>query len=104
MTTNLKTNSKVKKTSKRKNTSKTRLISIVSTPIKVVVVVVVIVVDVFIKKIRSKNFFDPKAIHAHKTLGIKVLYPKNLGKKKIRYQKVLVQKIKVEKNLGSKIF
>ena len=47
-----------------------------STPIKVVVVVVVIVVDVFVKKIRSKKNFDPKTIHAHKTLGLKVLYPK----------------------------
>ena len=44
----------------------TRLISIVSKPIEVVVVVVVIVVVVFVKKIMSKKFFIQKKFHVEK--------------------------------------
>ena len=39
---------------------KTRIISIVSKPIKIVVVVIVIVVVVFVQKRRSKKCFFPK--------------------------------------------
>ena len=57
------------------------LISIVSKPIKGLVVVVVIVV------VANKNFvqtnFDPKTIHAHKTLSLKLLYPKKFGSNKM---------------------
>ena len=49
-----------------KNT--TRLVSIVSKPIKVGVVVVVIVV-VLVKKIRFKKL-NPKTIHVQKPLGL----------------------------------
>ena len=57
--------------------SKTGLISIVSKPIKVVVIVIVVVV--FVKKKLGPKNFDPKTTHAHKTLGLEVLYPKKFG-------------------------
>ena len=62
----------------------TRLISIVSKPIKVLVVVVVNVVqNVLIRKnIGSKNlgqhFLDPKQIFGPKNLGYKKMWPKKL--------------------------
>ena len=49
---------------------RTRLISIVSNPIEVVVVVIVVVV--FVKRIGPK-MFDKKKIPCPKTLGLKVL-------------------------------
>ena len=66
-----------------------------SKPIKVLAVVIVVVF--FVKTNQVQKMFDPQTIHAHKTLGLKVLYPKRFGSKKVRYQKVLVQKIKVKK-------
>ena len=51
--------------------TETRLISIVSKPIKVVVVVVVIVF--------AKKNFDQKIFQAHTTLGLKVLNTKKIG-------------------------
>ena len=59
----------------------TRLISIVTKPIKVAVVVVVIVV-VFVKKNLVQKIFDPKTIHVQKPLGLKVLDPKEICVKK----------------------
>ena len=56
----------------------TRLISNVSKPIKVVVVVVAIVVVFFCQKKLGPKDCDPKTIHAHKTLGLKGLYPKSM--------------------------
>ena len=50
----------------------TRLISIVSKPIEIVVVDVVIVFSLFL----TKKKCDPKTISAHKTVGLKVVYPK----------------------------
>ena len=58
---------------------RTRLISIVSKPIKVLVVVVVIVVIVVIVVVQK--LFDPKTIHVEKSLCLKLLDPKNLGQK-----------------------
>ena len=56
------------------NKNRNRLISIMSKPIKAVVgVLVIVVVAVFVKN------FDPKTIHAHTNLGLKVLYPKKFG-------------------------
>ena len=49
----------------------TRLISIVSTPISVVVVFVVIVVIGFVKYLLCPKNFDQKTIHDQKTLGQK---------------------------------
>ena len=56
----------------------TRLISIVSKPIKVVVVVVAIVVVFFCQKKLGPKDCDPKTIHAHKTLSQKVFNPKKI--------------------------
>ena len=53
-----------------------------SNPIKVMIVVVVIVVVVLVEKNYVQKNFDPKTIHAHKTSGLKVLYPKKFGSKK----------------------
>ena len=72
---------------------KTRLISIVSKPIKVGVVVVVIAVVVFAKKNWVQKLFDPKAIHVKKSVGPK----KNLGQIKVRSQKVLFQIFRLKK-------
>ena len=58
---------------------KTRLISIVSKPIKVVVVVIVVV---SVKKKIVQIIFDPKTNLVQKTLGLKVLDPKKFGSKK----------------------
>ena len=52
----------------------TRLISIVSKPIKVVFVDIVVVV--FVKQKLCPKIFDPKIIHVQKTLGLEVLDPK----------------------------
>ena len=52
-----------------------------SKPIKVEVVVIVVVV--FDKKKLRPKFFDPKTIHVQKTLGLKVLDLKTLGKKNL---------------------
>ena len=81
---------------------KTKLISIVSKPITVLVVVVIIV---FIKKKNLvQKIFDPK-----NSMPNSVSSKKKFGQKKVRSQKVLVQKIKVKKNIcpknvGSKKF
>ena len=48
---------------------KSRLISIVSKPIEVVVVVIVVVV--FVKKKIGPKMFDPKEIPCPKTLGLR---------------------------------
>ena len=58
--------------------SKTRLISIVSNPIKVVVVLVVIVV-VFVQKVRSKTFFVKKNLGQNIFDPKESLVPKILG-------------------------
>ena len=64
----------------------TRLISIVSKPMLIVVVVVVIDV-VFVKKILGPKKFWLKNIHVQKMFG----------SKRVRFKKVVVQKIKVQK-------
>ena len=51
---------------------KTRLNSIVSNPIKVMIVVVVIVVVVLVEKNYVQKNFDPKTFHVQKTLGLKM--------------------------------
>ena len=56
--------------------SKTRLISIVSNPIKIVIAVVVIAVVVFAKKNMVQKVFDPKAIHVKKSDGPKNIWVK----------------------------
>ena len=70
----------------------TRLISIVSKPIKVVVVVIVIVV--FVKKKLGQKIFDPKIIHVQKNIRPKSIGSENFGVKiKVRSKKVLVKKM-----------
>ena len=83
--------------------SKTRLISIVSNPIKVVVVLVVIVV-VFVQKVRSKTFFvkknlgqdifNPKKFRSKNILGPKNFGLKECGRKHSRYKK-FIKKVKI---------
>ena len=57
--------------------TRTRLISIVSKPIKVFVVVVVIVVVVIKNEVQKLH--DPKTIHVEKTLGLKVFDQNKFG-------------------------
>ena len=83
-------------------TNRTRLISIVSKPIKVVVVVVVIVVVAFWKK-----KLGPKTCWSKNNPWPKNFRPNSFGSKenfskKVMSQKFLVQKIKVQQNLGPK--
>ena len=68
---------------------KTRLISIVSKPINVVVVVVVNVVVVFAKKDRSKFFLIqcPKSVGSKK-VRFKKFWFKNIFSKKLSFQKI----------------
>ena len=80
----------------------TRLISIVSKPIKVVVVFVVVFAEKKKQKLGPKNFWS-KIIHVQKTIGLKVLIPKKkLGWKKVRSQKLWVQNMKIKKNFVPK--
>ena len=50
--------------------NKTRLISIVSNPIKVVVVFVIIIVVVFVKKNQVLTILDPKTNHVQKKIQV----------------------------------
>ena len=86
----------------------TRLISVVSKPMFIVVVVVVIEV-VFVKKILGPKKFWLKNICVQKTLGQKELGPKKLWSKqmlskKLRFKKILGPKqFLVQEILGTKI-
>ena len=81
--------------------TETRLISIVSKPILVVVVVVVIDVA-FVKKMLGPKKILFKKIHVQKNFRKKNFGSKRVRSKKIVVQKNVVQKIKVQKNFGSK--
>ena len=74
----------------------TRLISIVSKPMLIVVVVVVIDV-VFVKKILGPKKFWLKNIHVQKNFG-----SKRVRSKKVVVQTNVVKKFEVQKNFGSK--
>ena len=72
----------------------TRLISIVSKPIKVVIVVVVIVVVVFVKVKLGQKIFWSKSNPCPKSVGSK----KNMRQKKVSSPKMFWSKIKIKKN------
>ena len=79
----------------------TRLISIVSKPILIVVVVVDIDV-VFVKNMLGSKEIWLKKIQVQKNFGQKILGQKRVRSRKVVVQKNVVQKIKVQKNFGSR--
>ena len=82
------------------NLSKTRLISIVSKPILIVVGVVIDVV--FVQKMLGPKKCWLKKSMSKKTLDKKLFGSKRVKSKKVVVQKNVVQKMKVQKNFGSR--
>ena len=84
---------------------RTRLISIVTKPIEIVVLIIIVVVVFCWKKVRSKKSRPgPKKSYIQKNFGSKKIVQTMLGPKNLRVQKNVNKKNLGKTNLGKQIF